>query len=293
MATQNLNDLIQGERRRLKIFSNAMGDGYRNPDFRKPLANKKVQAEEDNYSTDDDFRAGDRTVYNSPPQKYMDIPHSEKYQQQQYLKHPPISRKEFPLKPVPQQESLRQNKNKFEQLQEKFIQANKIPGKHISKTKFRSYYPGHDSDPSDMTYTNDNYFNDQFIKPDLKKQRPKKLSIKPSARSNGTTRSKKAEELVKIQTLKSDIIEVIQDGIQKIEKTTCEKPSRESQILGNSTTSFNQNSSDIFQSDVVTTFVKELRDNHLGNILHEVKNLHFLDSLPERCLNDLNKKRDF
>lgn len=178
-------------------------------------------------------------------------------------------------------------------------------GEHLLRTSFRAP-PGNDSDHSDNTFTHhqgDFFSNsDQFSEQESSEEKGKKRMMnnprqpvlnKPSARSNGTTRSKKAEELVNLQKLKSDIIEVIQDGIQKIEKTTCEKPSRESQNLPQSTTSITNQNSDILQSDILTTFVKQLRDQHLGNILHEVKNLHFLESLPERCQNDLNKKREY
>ncbi|KAL5288681.1 hypothetical protein ACFFRR_009105 [Megaselia abdita] len=358
MANPNPNDLIQGDHRRFKsghMFANAMGDGYRNKDFRKPQANKKVQAEEDNYSTGDDlydYRDGDRLVYKAPPQKYIpcdyrvhgDVPYVERCQQPCY-KFPP-ARKEGPPKNQAQQAQPRPNKNQFELLRETFIKSNNIPdkiinrckvpevspqlknefikdccdvavdmnyveknskGQHILKPQFRGLQQGHASDHSDLTYSKhhgDVYSTDQFsdeqesseekAKRPLMNYRPQNtaVTVKPSARSNGTSRSKKAEELVNLQKLKSDIIEVIQDGIQKIEKTTCEKPSGESQNLQNSSTSINNQNSDLLQSDVLTTFVKQLRDNHLGNILHEVKNLHFLESLPERCQNDVNKKRE-
>lgn len=340
-------------------YMHAMGDGYRNPDIRKFQANKKVQAEDDNYSSGDDAYdhvAGDRLTYKAPPGQpkhfnprydyriHGDVPYVERVQQQQHWRY---QRQEAPPKPRAQtapQTKQAKNQMKFEQLRDTFINVNSNPnpdknmnrfkfpdtpqevkdefikecceeaynmnlveknskGQHLLKTPFRPPQ-GHESDHSENTYTHqqeDLFSNsDQFSESSEEKgkKRPTNnhrtgVNNKPSARSNGTNRSKKAEELVNLQKLKSDIIEVIQDGIQKIEKTTCEKPSRESQNLPHSSTSSTNQNSDILQCDILTTFVKQLRDNHLGNILHEVKNLHFLESLPERCQNDLNKKREY
>lgn len=344
MANQNACDSAQGDRRRSKatgqqLFANAMGDGNRNPDSRKLQSNKKVQAEEENYSTGDesyDYRAGDRGIHRSAQQKYSTQCEYLLYDEVPYVggcpqhswKHPLVSRPEVMHKPTQQQP--KSNKTKLDFLKDKFKQVNNMPDdkameastrdknefiqecyeeaakmKGHSILKHHIHHPGHVSNHSDGTYINaqDEIYShsDQFTDQESSEEKQKKPIInilrskaaytKPSARSNCTSRSKKAEELVNLQRLKSDIIEVIQDGIQKIGKTTSENPSRESQNIQNSATSItNQNSSDILQSDVLTSFVKQLRDNHLGNILHEVKNLHFLESLPERCQNKKDRE---
>lgn len=358
MANQNLCDMGQSDRRRLKngMYAYAMGDGYRNPDFQRKLqlANKKIQAEDDIYSTGDemcDYRAGDRLVYKQPPSQqhtpqnprcdfriHGDVPYVERYQQQGW-KYPVINKAEIKPRPSTQPKTQLRTQPQFEHFKEKFMQTYHLPeklpeptiqdknefmkeccevamrggfveknskGEHLLKPQFRPRQ-AKDSEHSDGTYTNHQTcgmhspsdFTDQESseekakRPVVNNRGATTVTIKPSARSNNTSRSKKAEELVNLQRLKSDIIEVIQDGIQKIEKNTSEKPSAESQNVPNSQTSITNQNTDVLQSDVLTTFVKQLRDNHLGNILHEVKNLHFLESLPERCQNDLNKKREF
>lgn len=336
MANQDIWDVKQGERRRLKtsnslMFANAMGDGCQSSDFRKLQANKKVQAEDDNCTSGDEiynyYGAGDRAC-RIPPQRYIppcdycncNMHYTGRCKQCWYYSADARQLKTTlsPLQELQEQlsqahrlseninrekaqEAPRQDEDKTikdccdEAFKMNYVDRN-FKEQLLFKPKFQQDHTSDRSESSDInhrTYSNSYEFSDAESSKEKEKSRPQRVPSKPSVRSNGTARSKKADELMNLQKLKSEIIEVIQDGIKKIEKTTIDKPSEESQNIRNSATSVtNHNSSDVLHSDVLTTFVKQLRDNHLRNILLEVQNLNFLESLPERCHSDLNKRRD-